>query len=309
MLKEQDEMPTMRYPKLRYRNERDGLVAHDALVMCFYMRHPNEQLAPAVMRALDLFRERIHPYRLVWCAGQGQIDPLDDLEWERIRGETLDPGPDTAAFVLLWGDPVSLGGLHVDYRGLDVIPLPWPHREDDVSVLYLRLPTEYLEEQGPERVRALALDVAAELPFNSGYVDFALCASPGEFEKAIHLIRPRYPGVHLAASGAYLHMNTQVEGVHWMNFLGHPVLGALGGVASLRERLALPGISLLEMSGDRVLITLGEHPETGDVETGQTLPLHRALARLLEPHLAIRTRRIGLMSPEEMRRWERRFLD
>ncbi len=302
-------MPTMRYPKLRYRDEREGLIAHDALVMCFYMRHPNERLAPAVMRALDLFRERIHPYRLVWCAGQGQYDPLDDSEWERIRRETLDPGPDTAAFVLMWGDPVRLGGLHVDYRGLDVIPLPWPDRKDDVSVLYLRLPTEYLEEQGPERVRALALDIAAELPFNSGYVDFSLCSNVWDFDKALELIRPRYPGVHLASSEANLRMNTWVDGVHWMNFLGQPVLGKLGGVAGLREHLTLLGISLQEMSGDRVLITLGEHPEPGDVQTGQTLPLHRALARFLEPHLYHWKLPYFHLNAEQMRRWERRFLE
>ncbi|HLM46564.1 MAG TPA: type VI immunity family protein [Myxococcaceae bacterium] len=56
-------------------------------------------------------------------------------------------------------------------------------------------------------------------------------------------------------------------------------------------------------------MTLGEQPETGDVEADQTLPLHRTLARLLEPHLNHRTRRLGPMRPEDMLRWERRFLD
>nr|WCO03989.1 hypothetical protein [Cystobacter sp.] len=195
------------------------------------------------------------------------------------------------------------------YIGLDVIPLPWPERKDDVSVLYLRLPTEYLEEQGPDRVRALALALAEELPFTSGYVDFVLCADKWDFGEALELIRPRYPGVHLASSGANLRMNTWVDGVHWMNFLGQPVLGQLGGVAALRERLAIPGISLQEMSGDRVLITLGEQPETGDLEAGQTLPLHRALARVLAPHLHHWKLPYFHLNQEEILRWERRFLD
>ena len=46
-----------------------GLVASDALLMCFYMQHPNERIAPAVMRALELFRERIHPYQIEWYVG------------------------------------------------------------------------------------------------------------------------------------------------------------------------------------------------------------------------------------------------
>jgi hypothetical protein len=106
-----------------------------------------------------------------------------------------------------------------------------------------------------------------------------------------------------------MHVGTRVDGVHWMNFLGQPVLGQLGGVSALRERLALPGISLQEMSGDRVLITLGEQPEVGAVDAGQTLPLHRALARVLEPHLYQRKAFFGNPVPEELLRWDRRFLE
>jgi hypothetical protein len=277
--------------------------------MCFYMQHPNERIAPAVVRALELFLERIQPYQIEWYVGDGQTEPFDNAAWMKLREEVLNPGPEMAAFLILKGKSNRVDDIHVDYRGLDVIPLPWPDRKDDVSVLYLRLPTEYLEEQGPEKVHTLALELAAELPFSSGYVDFVLCAYRGEFHEAIELIRPRYPGVHLAANEAELRMNTWVDGVHWMNFLGQPVLGKLGGVSGLRERLALPGISIEEMSGDRVLVTLGEQPETGDVKAGQTLPLHRALARLLEPHLHHQTKWVGDLRPEDMLRWERRFLD
>ncbi|WNG36456.1 DUF3396 domain-containing protein [Archangium violaceum] len=299
-------MTTMRYPRLRYQNKRGWLVASDALLMCFYIRHPHQQIAQAVMRALELFRERIHPYRLTWYAGDGQAEPLDDSAWEAIRQEML--GPNDGAFVQMEDGSRWTGKLYVDYRGLPIVPLPFEGREDDVSVLYLRLPTEYLEERGAERVHALALELAQELPFHSGYTDFVLCEA-GWTGEAIDLVRPRYPGVELAPSSANLRMNTWVDGVHWMNFLGQPVLGQLGGVDGLRERLTLPGVSIQEMSGERVLITLGDRPETGDVEAGQTLPLHRALARLLEPHLYHRTTELSRLSPEEWLRWERRFLD
>jgi hypothetical protein len=299
----------MKYPKLRYRNARGTLKASDALLMCFYMAHPNERIAPAALRAVELFRERILPLQFTWYVGDGQLEPLDDSAWKHLREKALAPGPETAAFLVLEPDIRWVGGPLVDYRGLDVVPLPYPFRKDDVSVLYLRLPTSYLEERGPEWVRALALELAAELPFNSGYVDFVLCSTLWDFGSALRLIHPRYPGVHLASNGAHLTMNTWVDGVHWMNFLGQPVLGQLGGVAALRERLSLPGISLQEMSGDRVLITLGERPEVGDTAAGHTLPLHRALARLLEPHLHHLRISYGTVNPPEMLRWERRFLD
>ena len=297
----------MRYPRLRYHNNRGWLCASDALLMCFYMPHPNERLAPAVIRAVELFRERIRPYQLVRNdTGDGQAEPLDDASWERTRKKTLEG---RGGSLRLEGKTLGVHDLYVDYRGLSAIPLPWPERKDDVSVLYLRLPTELLEERGPERVRALALELAAELPFSSGYVDFVLCASRASSVEALKLIRPRYEGVSLALSAATMHMNTWVDGVHWMNFLGQPVLRKVGGVSGLRERLSLPGVSLQEMSGDRVLITLGDRPEVGDVEAGQTLPLHRALARLLEPHLYQRKSLFGRPVPEELLRWDGRFLE
>lgn len=300
----------MRYPRLRHHTKGGRLIASDALLMTFYMRHPNERTAPAVVRALQIIRERIHPYQLAWYdAGEGQADPLDDSEWERLRMRTLKPEPGMSAYLVLEGQSMEVDDLRVHYRGLYVFPSPVPEQEDGVSVLYVRLPTAFLVERGAERVRALALELAEELPFNSGYVDFVLCSDGFRLGEALQLIRPRYPGVHLTLDRARLRMNTWVEGVHWMNFLGEPVLGKLGGVPGLRAHLGLPGITLQEMSGDRVLITLGAQPEAGDVEAGQTLPLHRALARLLAPYL-YRSDMDGLFPvTEELLRWERRFLD
>lgn len=302
----------MRYPRLQCHTKGGRLVASDALLMTFYMQHPNERIAPAVLRALQIIRERIHPYQLAWYdAGEGQADPLDDSEWERLRMRTLkpEPEPDPSAYLVLEGQSMGVDDLRVHYVGFDVCPSPVPEQEDGVSVLYVRLPTAFLVERGADRVRVLALDLAAELPFNSGYVDFVLCSDGFYLGEALNLIRPRYAGVHLASDRARLRMNTWVEGVHWMNFLGEPVLGKLGGVPGLRAHLGLPGITLQEMSGDRVLITLGEQPEIGDVEAGQTLPLHRALARLLAPYL-YRSDMDGLYPvTEDMLRWERRFLD
>lgn len=274
------------------------------------MPHPNERIAPAVIRAVELFRERIKPYQFAWNdTGDGQAEPLDTASWERTRRKILEAESGGSGSLRLEGNEPGVDDLLVDYRGLSPVPLPWPERKDDVCVLYLRLPTEYLEERGPEHVHVLALELAAELPFSSGYVDFTLCSSILHEVAALALLRSRYPGVHLTSSGATMHVGTRVEGVHWMNFLGQPVLGELGGVAGLRERLALPGLSLQEMSGDRVLITLGEQPEVGEVEAGQRLALHRALARVLEPTLYRRKSMFGHPVPEELLRWDRRFLE
>ncbi|NMO15514.1 DUF3396 domain-containing protein [Pyxidicoccus fallax] len=299
-------MRVMQYPRLRYSSVLRAQAASDAVLICFYMQFPHKQIAPAVMRSLEKFRERIRPLTLDWYIDHdAQTHSLDDSAWENIRKEMF--GPDEGFYPRFAGTPECAGGLYVEYRGLP-IPSPWPGREHDVSGLYLRLPTEFLEEHGPSRVRELALDVAEGLPINSGYVDLGL-VEVDRADEGVDLVRRRYHGVHLAWEGPDIHMDTHVDGVHWMNFLGPPVLGQLGGVSALRERLSLPGISIQELSGDRVLVTLGDAPNPGDVEAGETLPLHRALARVLEPHLYRRGRPLGRMSPEDMRRWERRFLD
>src|SRR5438045_4188835 len=95
----------MRYPRLRYYDdERGWLGASDALLMSLYMPHPNERIAPAVIRAVELFRERIRPYQFVWNdTGKGQAEPLDDASWERTRKKTLGAGPGGSGTLRLEG--------------------------------------------------------------------------------------------------------------------------------------------------------------------------------------------------------------
>src|SRR5690242_11716541 len=113
-------MSIMRYPRLRYYNKRGWLSASDALLMCFYMPHPNESIAPAVIHALELFREQIRPYQFVWNdTGDGQAEPFDDASWERTRRKTLEAGPGgSGSLRLLAGNPQEVDDFYVDYRGL-----------------------------------------------------------------------------------------------------------------------------------------------------------------------------------------------
>ncbi|ADO75844.1 type VI immunity family protein [Stigmatella aurantiaca] len=92
---------------------------------------------------------------------------------------------------------------------------------------------------------------------------------------------------------------------HWHEGEDH-LLGATG----LRSRLSCPGTQVEEMEGGRAVVTRGASPEAGDTEAGQMLPGYRELAQVLEPWLYQETFLPGsAFSEEELRRWERRFLD
>jgi hypothetical protein len=101
-----------------------------------------------------------------------------------------------------------------------------------------------------------------------------------------------------------LEIGTRVNGVHWLNFLGPPVLRELGGAASLSARLRSPGTTVQALDEERAVVTLGEWPEAGDTEQGHILPAYRELAHVLEPWL-----HLGRFAQGAPRRWERRFLD
>ncbi len=87
------------------------------------------------------------------------------------------------------------------------------------------------------------------------------------------------------------------------------MLGELGGAAGLRSRLHAPGTTVEELDADRAVVTLGEWPEAGDTEKGQDLPAYRELARVLEPWLYHEEYGVSDFNRENVRRWERRFLD
>jgi hypothetical protein len=160
-------------------------------------------------------------------------------------------------------------------------------------------------------MREMALELASSLPFVSGHAGLAL-APPGTFLPLMSEIREevfRYPGVDVPSGTTEI--GTRVDGVHWLNFLTQPVLGALGGVAGLRSRLHSPDTTVQEMDGERAVVTLGQWPEAGDLTLGRELPAYRELARVLEPWLydCKNTYRWSGYTHEETRRWWRRFLD
>ncbi|WNG39212.1 DUF3396 domain-containing protein [Archangium violaceum] len=298
------------YPRIRIDRsigEKRYLCIRESVSITFYMKHSHQEIVQQVIRALEVYRRAVNPHDLGWYADPytGDWDELDDKGWAYIRQHLFE---EPAAYPWLSESPSETTGYEFLYDGL----LLKVHEGDPASAVTFFLPTEYLEEHGPGRVRELALELAAELPFNSGHA--GLCFHFPDtllgITRPIRDLAFRYPGLDIpGARSAASSIGTRVDGVHWLNFLGQPVLGELGGTSSLRARLHSPDISVQELNEAQALVTLGKWPEAGDTEKSHTLPAYRELAHVLEPWLYRERPLWDGFSEEDLRRWERRFLD
>jgi hypothetical protein len=281
------------------------------LSISFYMRRSHEQLAQAVVRSLDTYCRAVAPRTLGWYPDDdGYWRELDDESWASNRQRLLDP---RGAHIDLRETADLTTGCAFAYRGTALDAPLVANNPDAVCMLSFLLPTEYLEAHGPGHVRELALELAAGLPFNSGHAGLVFQYCTGSALGTNELVRKlcfRYPGMDIPSWDTLeWRIGTRIRGVHWLTFLGQPVLGALGGAKGLRARLHTPGTTVQELEGERAVVTLGKGPDAGDLEQGRTLPQYRELARVLEPWLYEDQREWTGFTPEDLRRWNRRFLD
>lgn len=295
------------YKKKDAPDEPDLLGIREGLSITFFMRRLHREVVHDVLRAVDVYRHAVKPGALAWYAEpySGDWDDFDAKGQASMWREML---VQPAMSMWLSEFPDRASGYEVIYWG----HLFEAEALNEANVVSFLLPTEVMEERGPEWVRALALSLARELPCASGHAGLSF-HYPDSVVGYTHRIRPfalRYPGLdipglHFEASS----VGTRVKGVHWLNFLGPTVFGPLGGVEGLRARLLTPGTTVEDLGDGRAVVMLGAWPEAGDLERGLDLPAWRELARVLEPWLYLGRDRWSGFSEEDMRRWERRFLD
>ncbi|HEX8703526.1 MAG TPA: DUF3396 domain-containing protein [Myxococcaceae bacterium] len=302
------------YPKIRLYQTFDDeqyLRIRESVRVCFYMRRPHREINHEVLRSLEVYRQAIGDQRLAWYPDdQGDWQELDAKNWELQRAEMLDPRGCT-----IWLDetPNSVTGYKFTYRGWPLEALPFNRDPGVVCMVSFWLPTEFLEAQGPARVRELALELGKRLPFSSGHA--GLCFQFPEqvlgYTEHLRDLCFRYPGLDMPMTESiHLNLGLRINGVHWLTFLGQPVLGRLGGAAGLLDRLHAPGVTVQELEAGRAVVTLGEWPEAGDLEKGQTLPAYRELAHVLKRwRYRLRKRYWSGFTEEDTRKWDRRFLE
>jgi hypothetical protein len=294
------------YPRIRIQTESGYTRVREGLSLTFYMCRSHTEIAQVVLQALGVYLRNVGTGALgLYASEEGEWKALDEAGWNLTRRELLE---DNCPLVTLVEDSEAGSRFAFWYYGRDDEFRARMNKPDAVCEATFWLPTEH----GPGRVHELAMELASLLPWCSGFCGLSF---NGELDavgmpRALAAYWFRYPGIDVPSP--YGHSNNigkRVKGVHWLNFLGQPVLGELGGADALRRRLLSPGITVQELEGDKVLVSLGAWPEAGDMEKGQGLAAHRELARVLEPWLFRDPHRMLNRSEEETRRWERRFLD
>ncbi|WNG54122.1 DUF3396 domain-containing protein [Archangium gephyra] len=309
----------------------ERLLVRDLFRIAFFIPHDNFDIAAGVSHALDSYLRAVEPHpeaRALYTCCDWEPSGLDDRGWDLIRralrpevrkyfedytpDEAFYPEKESAdPYFSVFGDDAS--GFYFGYHAR--LPARQPPR-GSVSVLRVTLPTEFLEARGPGFIHALVLDMASRLPFASGHAGLAL-STMSPVDRQLERLRPaifRHPGFDIRDASIHDNLGSRLDGIHWLNFIGQPVLGELGGVAGLRPLLHSPSTTVQELDGERAIITLGPSPAAGDLAVGQDLPPYRELARVLErwqepfPWGWLR-REERAHDEEELRRWWRRFLD
>lgn len=279
-----------KYPHVRlyWGAESRHLALRECVSICFYTQQPHQDIVQGVMRALEVYRHSVGPQALKYYVDDdGDWQELDEAGWEFSRWRMLHP---RGANLNLSGSSGEIDGYEFIYRGWQPSTPATEHPAEGSTVLF-ELPTEYLETHGPEHVRDLVLEMASEIPFDSGHAGLCLHYLPGSkvgASEAIQDLAFRYPGMDIR-SDLYSppRVGHQLNGIHWLTFLGPQVLQPLGGVAGLRSRLHSPGVTVQPLGSERALVTLGPWPEAGDMERGRTLPHYRELARVLKPWILL----------------------
>ncbi|MCY1047659.1 DUF3396 domain-containing protein [Corallococcus sp. bb12-1] len=301
----------------------------------FYLPHDHRALAPFMRELLDIYLQHIGndgnklttghssdideaPFPLTaptWASirkhlGTSRFGFVDDMDEDSIWFRILTKrGYDT--WMLLAGDTFDPSGYEFSYRAR----LQWRETSSEHSRLSVSVPIRFLADHGPDKVRELALALAEHLPFTTGHAGLSLSFIRGE-SRILPIIKNeliRHPGWDVPFAGTTMHLGNQLDGVHWLNFLGPSVLEAVGGAQTLRSRLSNPDTTVQELTGGRALVSLGAAPLAGDTKLDEPNPLlaYRELARVLEPWLQP-FRPFNTWSDfteEETRRWWRRFLD
>lgn len=278
----------------RLHTEPDQIAVRDGVVFVLFLDAQHVDVADAVGRLYDRYLAAIDPTSLEWLWASGDTyKPATPRRRQQFRRRL------TAAAAVHWPDErISIkggckryepGAHRFEYWGAAaaaVVDGEEPPPKPPASTVEIWFPTELPDHIGRAAFTKLLIDLAAEVPFASGYCSLAFNLDDwAQGPAAIHITGPafRHPGmdVHCTWSTA-LYIETKVRGAYWLTLVGPTAFAALRKpVDEVRATLGAE-ITVHEMASG-IAIEAGDELRPGDLNRGDDLPLVRRVAALLEP--------------------------
>jgi Protein of unknown function (DUF3396) len=154
------------YPRIRIHAKNGYLLVREGLNLTFYIRRCHRDISREVTRSVEACLRAVGPNALgLYADEEGNWQLLDEAGWAVIHQELNDP---QAAYVSLADASNTEQRYRFFYQGRDLDSPFLKRHPGAVSAVSFWLPTEYLEEHGPGRVRELAMELALPLPFCTG---------------------------------------------------------------------------------------------------------------------------------------------
>ncbi|WP_158620192.1 type VI immunity family protein [Corallococcus sicarius] len=276
--------------------------------ICFYLPKPTAEVAHAVSLSLQKYLDAVGVQTLNYFFNEdGDWEKMDESSWEIVRRKIHHP---SVSSVALTSDAPYPDRYEFEYVGRDIHGPVFRHDPGAVTAVRFILPLAWMRTHGPQRVRELALALAAPLPFSSGHAGLSVTGFL-EVVRIMDEVVPQllpHPGVDVInLNQTAMEIGPRLRVPHWLTFIGDPALREMGGPDFLRAQLHTPGTTVESLDASRAVVTLGPVPEGGGPD--QPLPAYRELARVLEPWAYHPKSCPGFSPQEAFHKWERRFLD
>src|SRR5690606_20196624 len=141
---------------IRIHAKNGSLLVREGLRITFYMRHSHEHVSQGVERSLAAYLRAVGAQALGWYVNsEGEEEELDDAGWELTRRRLREQ---RFPIIRLVDAALSDCRYRFEYHGKDLQDPSMQHEPHAVCEASFWLPTEFLEEQGPVRVRYPGID-------------------------------------------------------------------------------------------------------------------------------------------------------
>jgi Protein of unknown function (DUF3396) len=243
----------------------DFCVCRPVIAVNFYFAKDTSEIGPALANAIEHYLALI-PRDELKCAklANGDDGPLSSRILQRDLKKLR--GSNTSLFEIRYhsGKPANIGpfGIVIISDCLE------PDLPTFTNILRFEFSPEMENESGyPTLVRFMA-DIAAILPFQSGFAGYALAYLDGFQNRAYDFlpgILTRYIGIDPGYTTSYSFMRGATPDAHWITLLSDGILESLGGRNALAK--ACPKTEIVKMPNG-VLIRAAKEPPIGDVNRG-----------------------------------------